>query len=33
MDDVVPGIVLQRLKDSPPEEQAADPLLAAFEID
>jgi hypothetical protein len=30
MDDVLLGIVLQRLKESPLEEQAADLLLAAF---
>jgi ABC-type hemin transport system ATPase subunit len=31
MDDVLLGIVLQRLKESPLEEQATDLLLAAFE--
>jgi hypothetical protein len=31
MDDVLLGIVLQRLKRAPLEEQAADLLLAAFE--
>jgi AAA domain len=31
MDDVLLGIVLQRLKESPPEEQATGLLLAAFE--